>query len=266
MRAAAIFGVLALAIVAVPADARRIATDTPDENGETPRNAFYDTPGCTRDGKIECKRIGLGFSGSFGGGDRTGDVYIYDDGYISFGTERNGELFPAYFEVSRMNYDLGHFDLPSCCYVDGPKFYRVAQISRATNQLTITWSTIDATGLYPGASEQARLEIFRDVANRRIKFTWDIEDFVAGNFAWNNQDNRRSDFPNGYDAAFGYEVGHPDLDLTGVLVPEPISEMTALTGSFSIAGGVPEPSSWALLIAGFGLTGGAMRRRRILAV
>ncbi len=28
------------------------------------------------------------------------------------------------------------------------------------------------------------------------------------------------------------------------------------------AGGVPEPSSWALLIAGFGLTGAAMRRRR----
>jgi hypothetical protein len=26
--------------------------------------------------------------------------------------------------------------------------------------------------------------------------------------------------------------------------------------------GVPEPSSWAMLIAGFGLTGAAMRRRR----
>ncbi len=29
--------------------------------------------------------------------------------------------------------------------------------------------------------------------------------------------------------------------------------------------GVPEPQSWALLIAGFGLTGAAMRRRRVLA-
>ncbi|WP_372917730.1 PEPxxWA-CTERM sorting domain-containing protein, partial [Sandarakinorhabdus sp.] len=26
--------------------------------------------------------------------------------------------------------------------------------------------------------------------------------------------------------------------------------------------GVPEPASWAMLIAGFGLTGAAMRRRR----
>ncbi len=31
-------------------------------------------------------------------------------------------------------------------------------------------------------------------------------------------------------------------------------------------GGVPEPASWALLIAGFGLTGAALRRRRALAV
>ncbi len=29
-----------------------------------------------------------------------------------------------------------------------------------------------------------------------------------------------------------------------------------------VGGGVPEPASWALLIAGFGLTGAAMRRRR----
>ncbi|THD64539.1 MAG: PEP-CTERM sorting domain-containing protein [Phenylobacterium sp.] len=28
------------------------------------------------------------------------------------------------------------------------------------------------------------------------------------------------------------------------------------------AGGVPEPSAWALMIAGFGLTGAALRRRR----
>jgi len=31
-------------------------------------------------------------------------------------------------------------------------------------------------------------------------------------------------------------------------------------------GAVPEPASWAMLIAGFGLTGAAMRRRRVTAV
>jgi hypothetical protein len=32
---------------------------------------------------------------------------------------------------------------------------------------------------------------------------------------------------------------------------------------FDTAGAVPEPASWAMLIAGFGLTGAAMRRRRV---
>ncbi|OYU15929.1 MAG: hypothetical protein CFE37_03605 [Alphaproteobacteria bacterium PA4] len=35
-----------------------------------------------------------------------------------------------------------------------------------------------------------------------------------------------------------------------------------LGGGGGGGGGVPEPASWAMLIAGFGLTGAAMRRRR----
>ena len=38
-----------------------------------------------------------------------------------------------------------------------------------------------------------------------------------------------------------------------------------ITLGSAIAGGVPEPTSWALMIAGFGLTGAAMRRRRSVA-
>ncbi|GGE16275.1 hypothetical protein GCM10011529_23330 [Polymorphobacter glacialis] len=37
-------------------------------------------------------------------------------------------------------------------------------------------------------------------------------------------------------------------------------------GSATPGGGVPEPASWAMLIAGFGLTGAAMRRRRTAVV
>ncbi len=44
-----------------------------------------------------------------------------------------------------------------------------------------------------------------------------------------------------------------------------LEDMTFRTLIDTAAGGVPEPSSWALLIAGFGLTGAAMRRRRHLA-
>jgi opacity protein-like surface antigen len=39
-----------------------------------------------------------------------------------------------------------------------------------------------------------------------------------------------------------------------------------LTIAAQSVGGVPEPASWAMLIAGFGLTGAAMRRRRISTI
>ena len=38
--------------------------------------------------------------------------------------------------------------------------------------------------------------------------------------------------------------------------------LAALTADFGQVGGVPEPASWALMIAGFGLIGAAMRHRR----
>lgn len=50
--------------------------------------------------------------------------------------------------------------------------------------------------------------------------------------------------------------GQPLNNATGSLSVEQVSVLTAP--------GVPEPASWALLIAGFGLTGAALRRRRAL--
>jgi hypothetical protein len=37
-------------------------------------------------------------------------------------------------------------------------------------------------------------------------------------------------------------------------------------GAFAYAGAVPEPASWAMLIAGFGLVGAVMRRQARTAV
>lgn len=44
------------------------------------------------------------------------------------------------------------------------------------------------------------------------------------------------------------------------------NDSTGLNFTLTGPGAVPEPASWALLIAGFGLTGAAMRRRRAVTV
>ena len=46
----------------------------------------------------------------------------------------------------------------------------------------------------------------------------------------------------------------------------PRSGVVVLASIAAPVGGVPEPASWALMIAGFGLVGGAMRRKGILAL
>jgi hypothetical protein len=44
-----------------------------------------------------------------------------------------------------------------------------------------------------------------------------------------------------------------------------INTATNLTFSASLAGAVPEPATWAMMIGGIGMVGGAMRRRRVSA-
>lgn len=46
---------------------------------------------------------------------------------------------------------------------------------------------------------------------------------------------------------------------------DPTGQNVGLMTWFTIAGGVPEPANWALLIAGFGLVGAMQRRRRAVA-
>jgi hypothetical protein len=44
-----------------------------------------------------------------------------------------------------------------------------------------------------------------------------------------------------------------------------VDGLFADSGTYTVTGGVPEPTSWALLITGFGLTGAVLRRRRASA-
>jgi hypothetical protein len=61
------------------------------------------------------------------------------------------------------------------------------------------------------------------------------------------------------------------VDVDGLTVQYQINPLTQFIRpndrAFALLGSdVPEPASWAMMIAGFGLTGAAMRRRRSTAV
>lgn len=56
----------------------------------------------------------------------------------------------------------------------------------------------------------------------------------------------------------GFDIGDSFGSETFTLLE---ANLPAHTHSFNVQGGVPEPESWALMLAGFGLVGGALRRR-----
>jgi len=71
---------------------------------------------------------------------------------------------------------------------------------------------------------------------------------------------RASALPGG---GFGYVGGRDGFALTG----EPVNASGRLSGSFTgDPMGVPEPAAWAMMMGGFGLLGGALRRARRVRV
>jgi hypothetical protein len=77
-------------------------------------------------------------------------------------------------------------------------------------------------------------------------------------------------FPGGYDLK-------SDYSLTGRAIVDAGDTYNTAAGTFSFRGvaetatfqaelgGVPEPATWALMIAGYGLAGAALRRRAVAA-
>ena len=79
--------------------------------------------------------------------------------------------------------------------------------------------------------------------------------------------------PNAYGGSFATDVPTPAITFSGNSIHIDWTSIGSPSGQFAFSGtggqsvfaysvaGVPEPAAWALMLAGFGLTGAAMRRR-----
>ncbi len=96
-----------------------------------------------------------------------------------------------------------------------------------------------------------------DVLNRagNIIKTWSGNDLPPHDGNWLNSDTNRRLF---LSFAPGDDVGAVRFKSTGVAF-----EFDTIAGTVA---GVPEPANWALMIGGFGMIGGAMRRRSVTKV
>ena len=66
-------------------------------------------------------------------------------------------------------------------------------------------------------------------------------------------------------ADFVSGINHLSVVVTDTGPPSAFA-ISGLSGTADFAGGVPEPTTWALMLGGFGLAGAALRRRRAATV
>jgi hypothetical protein len=128
-------------------------------------------------------------------------------------------------------------------------------------QLTETYGRDTGATLSKGVSSGLVITSPTGSAGASFSQVWQVTD----DFSW------ISTLSDGGTATYVLPEGTITVDMAGAFGssnsgdPSPCNTCylaTVLFTSNDVAGGVPEPSAWALMIGGFGLTGAALRRRR----
>jgi hypothetical protein len=245
--AATTFAAIAVAGLATAADARRVTVDT----GIEPVLG-----GCTLDfGSYVaelCQTVDLGFTVDIEEADGSvfsyNNLVLYDEGFISFG----GEVFSFDpFDVASAGLPLivARFEpvdtAPFGQFVSAPsEVIRGDGTFRAywyDANLIWTWTEFDEDG---NGCCNGFLTTLRKGAHARLHIQ-----SLPGNAA--RVTMRWTDGA----ASFGYALGKDVRQLGG-------SGERVLRFTIGDVAPVPEPATWAMMIAGFGLVGAAMRRRR----
>lgn len=237
----------ALIVAMDSAAARRVATDDPWPMPEV--GACVLDTGIATEG---CNPISLGFTVRIGG-QNYNSIYLYDDGLISFGSTVANPLSNTVdgFGTPVIAAGLSRievFDFPP--YVTN-QFSE--QVLGNPGELLLGWyeGEIEFIGgvdpddpfvLLPGSYAQ--------VVNTGYYRLLKLEPLEPGRA-------RATIFTSGFGAPLGYSLGNVSLALE-----EPLQDDYVFEFGERIVAGIPEPASWALMIAGFGLVGFAARRRR----
>ena len=252
MRVQLIIGTaLALATAFTPAQARRTAIDQ-NEDG----NPINFTIGgyCDLNGD-DCGTTGLGYTVKLGSGDAVNAIAFHGNGLLTFGSAIDFYAYPqdGAFSFSELiyngeppapiSYGLNLVSVGQNIDIDSQygAFFQSARLGLGTGgKITAQWFTCYT----PTSSSSCP-----DTALQTLTLTPGKKGFTA----------LITGAQVGYDAP-GYVIDGVFTQQafnTSFLIP---AEITGL--DFST---VPEPAAWAMLIAGFGLTGAAMRRRRGVA-
>jgi hypothetical protein len=117
------------------------------------------------------------------------------------------------------------------------------------------------------ASDYAISTVDNTVANINNKAWYDVIGVGGNIFAENYSNKYLGQF---YGPTSGYNCcggAYTNINAASAYVQDNLQGANAINFAFRIdRGGVPEPAAWAMMLAGFGLVGSAMRRREKVAV
>jgi PEP-CTERM motif len=236
-------GLMVGAAVASPAWATRIQIDS--------SNTDF-TP-CVVGG-APCVGLTMPFSADFGAG-AFNKVYVYNNGLVSFG----GEIAAG-------------ANLSSITSIGGNVFtagYSPSMTLTAPFQLQDPSIAFNATGVLLNKPVFRVRYLASFGATTGMPMQISIFDVGGGEYALQFAHGSGPGTPDiAADAYLGYSFGASNLQVTGATLRGQVQGGTTPFEYFFRAAtpAVPEPSSWAMMIAGFAIVGGGLRRRQSSAL
>lgn len=247
MRAFGLCTAVSLLAVTVPAEARRTAVDqNPDGTPllfELGGYCDFNGDECAPDGGVT-----LPYSVSFGGGPASDRVWVQGNSILTFGNS-------ADFSDPALRDPINNFEVPLLTAYNrtlvsagqsldtdffGGGFLQTGELKvRANGSIFARWYFCQSPASPTSCPADYEFSLLLRPTSKGFLGTFDFSKGSAG-------------------SDIGYVID-------GVFTPTGTSFLMPASFSDNVTY-VPEPASWALLIAGFGLTGAAMRRRRTIAV